>query len=759
MLKANIEKIILAIILIGVFSFSKSALALNENLALKEIGESCKNNNECASGDCEESSKPGSPSFCVCNKNSDCNVYGGNNWVCEDKDEYLTFGLHYCKKNGAVAGDISSPIPMQLDKYYCLGSINNGPLSCEPVPSKGRCDDFPNKFYLPNSFTAVGLNSGGTEKNTCETKKNQQNSSSNFFCRYNGVCLSNYTDKNFCPNNYTGTKYTTLQDCQNSKPEAQSCNSTSDCSDKLQYCVAGKCYYSLELINAGFGSCDVVGKDCEINSYKGVCLSNGNNKYCALPTNSTPNISKTSNTCVGDNKEFCYATDKSCSIDTDCAFLTFSGACYQKKCWYTKEVMEQYNKQNSGFASDLKIIKPLLEIRIPGLTFSDVSNTLYTDQDTGASFITIPYIGEYIANAYKFAIALASIIAVVMIIVEGVKIVVLGGEQTANGYKRIGQIIIGMTITWTSYTILYIVNPDLVSFKALRIQYTEPEEYVFDPITLTDEDFNDSGSGGPYEFKYFTECPVQLTNQPVFNSTKPTKPGDIRQNIPRRVEFHEKMIAENKITGNIQERIIKAVEAATQCKIQYENCGVGSTNMYALAAKRGSKSDLCLKNANAGKSFSSARGDGFCNFLGNSFGNIKKTMVHNVWNTQTSYGKVSTMMRGFYCGSKSKCSSIGWKEDCIADKSAASKRLKEILNKTGKWSESWVDDLKPGDYYMIVNWNPSCGSTHSAMFLGWKDKAARSAYVEMADAANFLRIGTKNFNGDDVVVLITRPKD
>jgi hypothetical protein len=45
------------------------------------------------------------------------------------------------------------------------------------------------------------------------------------------------------------------------------------------------------------------------------------------------------------------------------------------------------------------------------------------------------------------------------------------------------------------------------------------------------------------------------------------------------------------------------------------------------------------------------------------------------------------------------------------------------------------------------------------MFLGWKDKANRVAWVEMGDAANFLRIGTKKFTAADLVIQVSRPVD
>ena len=66
----------------------------------------------------------------------------------------------------------------------------------------------------------------------------------------------------------------------------------------------------------------------------------------------------------------------------------------------------------------------MLEINIPQLKFSEVQNTV--DED---GYIHIPYIGEYITAIYKVAMVVASILAVIMIIIQGVKITTLGGEE------------------------------------------------------------------------------------------------------------------------------------------------------------------------------------------------------------------------------------------------------------------------------------------------------------------------------------------
>ncbi len=119
----------------------------------------------------------------------------------------------------------------------------------------------------------------------------------------------------------------------------------------------------------------------------------------------------------------------------------------------------------------LKIFKPILEINIPQLKFSDVSNTLDAQGN-----IHLPYIGEYISTVYKFLMVVVSIIAIIMIIVAGVKITTIGGEERIKSFQRIGQIVIGLFIAWGSYAILYNINPDLINFDVLKVFYIQPQD-------------------------------------------------------------------------------------------------------------------------------------------------------------------------------------------------------------------------------------------------------------------------------------------
>jgi len=133
---------------------------------------------------------------------------------------------------------------------------------------------------------------------------------------------------------------------------------------------------------------------------------------------------------------------------------------------------------------EIKLAAPTVTIRVPGLRFSDIQANV---DDEG--YLHLPWIGEYLAALYKFGVAVASIVAVVMIINNALKITMsAGGEKKTEGYKRIAQIFIGLAIAWGSYAILWNINPDLVTFKALKVKYVRGiswDELVNDKTTET----------------------------------------------------------------------------------------------------------------------------------------------------------------------------------------------------------------------------------------------------------------------------------
>ncbi len=180
-------------------------------------------------------------------------------------------------------------------------------------------------------------------------------------------------------------------------------------------------------------------------------------------------------------------TDKDCKIGftDDCKGYGGDGKCIQGcpdceegegLCFLDSKAFQIYNEQKTlpvvGVASDLELFKPKININVPSLNLSDVQQNV--DEE---GYLHLPWVGEYLAGIYNFGLAVASIVGVVMIIVQGAKVVVsAGGSGKSEAYKKVTKIAIGLSILWISYALLYTINPDLVKFKALKIQYIDPIE-------------------------------------------------------------------------------------------------------------------------------------------------------------------------------------------------------------------------------------------------------------------------------------------
>lgn len=133
---------------------------------------------------------------------------------------------------------------------------------------------------------------------------------------------------------------------------------------------------------------------------------------------------------------------------------------------------------------------PQPRITIPGVRFSDPKQVeaLTARGLDGNTYITIPFLGEYLAALYRYSIIVAGILAVIMIIVAGFQITASGGDSSRieAGKTRIAQAIVGLGLAVGSYVILYTINPNLVSFRNLKVLYVPGQEIVLEEEESTD---------------------------------------------------------------------------------------------------------------------------------------------------------------------------------------------------------------------------------------------------------------------------------
>ncbi|MBT6334640.1 MAG: hypothetical protein HOJ29_01465, partial [Candidatus Magasanikbacteria bacterium] len=142
--------------------------------------------------------------------------------------------------------------------------------------------------------------------------------------------------------------------------------------------------------------------------------------------------------------------------------------------------------------------QPKTVIGIPGLEFTGIDDLRQAVQENnGQFFIIIPFIGEYIEAVYRYALAAASVVAIIMMIVAGLQWMTSAGSSDGiqKAKARMTKAVIGLLIAMGSYLILYTINPELIKFRNLRIQYVE--EIPLPTFVLDGEYESQSGEFGP----------------------------------------------------------------------------------------------------------------------------------------------------------------------------------------------------------------------------------------------------------------------
>ncbi len=219
-----------------------------------------------------------------------------------------------------------------------------------------------------------------------------------------------------------------------------------------------------------------------------------------------------------------------------------------------KEFEDEQEEARANQAQQLQIRKPVLNILIPNLTFSDIRTSTIDDE----GYVQIPWIGEYVAALYSLAVSIASILAVILVIREGVRIIMSGGgDGKIEGYRNIGRIVAGVILAWSSYVILYNVNANLVSFKPLQVRYAEGGPIVVDAAA---EDAVDSVGGRNYTGSVFVP------------------PGNGESNVPYYAQWEGPWA--KKKPGDPEWPLSQAQQGRTDCTtIQQRGCGPTSLAM------------------------------------------------------------------------------------------------------------------------------------------------------------------------------------
>lgn len=118
-------------------------------------------------------------------------------------------------------------------------------------------------------------------------------------------------------------------------------------------------------------------------------------------------------------------------------------------------------------------VLPRLQIPLPTLRPFTAPLRILTPE--GKTFLSIDFLAQYLVALYKYLIGAASIIAGIMYVWAGFKWLTSSGnpERLGDARKKIASTTVGLILLLGSYVILYIVNPELVFFKPLRVEYVE----------------------------------------------------------------------------------------------------------------------------------------------------------------------------------------------------------------------------------------------------------------------------------------------
>lgn len=130
-------------------------------------------------------------------------------------------------------------------------------------------------------------------------------------------------------------------------------------------------------------------------------------------------------------------------------------------------VVESTRLNESG--ADWEI--PDLQITIPAMELTEPRPCPWPNEDK----MCVPWIGQYIAGVYKYAIGIVGILATVVMMFGGVMWIVAGGNasRVSEAKAWIGASLTGLILALTSYMILYQINPKLTHFEPIKVAEVE----------------------------------------------------------------------------------------------------------------------------------------------------------------------------------------------------------------------------------------------------------------------------------------------
>lgn len=119
---------------------------------------------------------------------------------------------------------------------------------------------------------------------------------------------------------------------------------------------------------------------------------------------------------------------------------------------------------------------PDLQIEFPQAVFTRSVDCSEPDSQ-GSQTCTVPWLSDYIVSVYKYAVGIVGIVAVVVIMYGGVIWMMSLGNSSRVTEARswIAAALTGLVLVFGSYTILYLINPELIKLKPIEIKTVNPK--------------------------------------------------------------------------------------------------------------------------------------------------------------------------------------------------------------------------------------------------------------------------------------------
>ncbi|MFZ2804098.1 MAG: pilin [Patescibacteria group bacterium] len=189
------------------------------------------------------------------------------------------------------------------------------------------------------------------------------------------------------------------------------------------------------------------------------CLTSQTASSCAgLPTQSSNDANLSGYTCTDLTAAACQPV------------ATSGGLCTQGPTDATS-----FNASAStANSADFTPVIPKLNVAIPGLVLGQPTLSVGAQGQT----ISTPFIGEYIAAAYRYLLAISVIAAAVMITFGGFKYI-LGttASSVSSGKETIRDAVIGLFLVFGAYTILQTFSPATVTLNAIQVSLIKPDPF------------------------------------------------------------------------------------------------------------------------------------------------------------------------------------------------------------------------------------------------------------------------------------------